>query len=213
MHMFERRRIIQVLGGLMAGVLFTASPGSATARAAESTSDFVKSLGDQAIKVLTVQDISEAERENRFRRLLRDGFDVRRIGRFVLGRYARSASAEAMKQYNELFEDLIVVTYASRFAQYSGQTFAIKRATTPTKRGDSIVLSEIVATDGSPPIRVDWQVNNAKGRNRIVDVRVEGVSMSVTQREEFTAVIRQNGGDIGALLAALRKKTASLQSK
>jgi len=213
MRMLERRRIIQALGVLMAGVLFAVSPGSATATASESTSDFVKSLGDQAIKVLTVKDISEGERENRFRRLLRNGFDVRRIGRFVLGRYARNASAEAIKQYNQLFEDLIVVTYASRFAQYSGQSFDIKRATKPTARGDSIVLSEIAATDGSPPIRVDWQVNNAKGRYKIVDVRVEGVSMSVTQREEFTAVIRQNGGDIEALLDALRKKTVSLKSK
>lgn len=213
MRMLERRRIIQALGVLMAGVLFAVSPGSATATASESTSDFVKSLGDEAIKVLTVKDISEGERQDRFRRLLQEGFDVRRIGRFVLGRYARSASAEAIKQYNKLFEDLIVVTYASRFAQYSGQTFAIKRATKPTARGDSIVLSEIVATDGSPPIRVDWQVNDAKGRYKIVDVRVEGVSMSVTQREEFTAVIRQNGGDIEALLDALRKKTVSLKSQ
>ncbi|MBT5109653.1 MAG: ABC transporter substrate-binding protein [Rhodospirillaceae bacterium] len=212
--MLERRRLLQTLGGLMLGVLCAVSPGSsATATASEASSDFVKSLGDQAIKVLTVKDISEGEREHRFRSLLRDGFDVRRIGRFVLGRYARSASAEAIKQYNQLFEDLIVVTYASRFSQYSGQSFDIKRATKPTARGDSIVLSEIVATDGSPPIRVDWQVNNAKGRYKIVDVRVEGVSMSVTQREEFTAVIRQNGGDIEALLDALRKKTVSLKSK
>ncbi len=164
MRMLERRRIIQALGVLMAGVLFAVSPGSATATASESTSDFVKSLGDEAIKVLTVKDISEGERQDRFRRLLQEGFDVRRIGRFVLGRYARSASAEAIKQYNKLFEDLIVVTYASRFAQYSGQTFAIKRATKPTPRGDSIGLSEMVATDGSPPIRVVWLFSGASCR-------------------------------------------------
>jgi phospholipid transport system substrate-binding protein len=60
---------------------------------------------------------------------------------------------------------------------------------------------------------VDWQVNNVKGQNKIVDVRIEGVSMSVTQREEFTTVIRQNNGDINALLKALRKKIAYLKSK
>lgn len=213
MRMIQRRHVVHALAGLVACVLLATAPGSATASASESTSDFVKMLGDRAIALLTVQDITEAERETRFRRLLQESFDVRRIGRFVLGRYARKADAETIKTYNQLFEDLIVVTYATRFAQYSGQTFAIKRATKPTKRGDSIVLTEIVSADGGPPIRVDWQVNNAKGRNKIVDVRVEGVSMSVTQREEFTTVIRQNNGEISALLKALRRKTASLKSK
>ena len=36
---------------------------------------------------------------------------------------------------------------------------------------------------------------------------VEGISMSVTQRDEFAAVIRRSGGKVEGLLAALRKKT------
>jgi phospholipid transport system substrate-binding protein len=207
--MISRRRIIGAFGVALAGLMFITPPASAM----ETTSEFVKNLGDRAIELLTVTDISKTERETRFRQLLRKGFDVRRIGRFVLGRYGRRASTEVVTEYHKLFEDLIVVTYASRFAQYTGQTFKIKRATKPTKRGDSIVMTEIVTSDGSPPIRVDWQVNNAKGFNKIVDVRVEGVSMSVTQREEFRTVISQNNGDVGALLVALRKKTSSLNSK
>jgi phospholipid transport system substrate-binding protein len=207
--MISRRRIISAFGVALAGLLYCAPPASAM----ETTSEFVKNLGDRAIELLTVGDISKTERETRFRQLLHKGFDVRRIGRFVLGQYGRRASTEVVTEYHKLFEDLIVVTYASRFAQYTGQTFKIKRATKPTKRGDSIVMSEIVTSDGSPPIRVDWQVNNAKGFNKIVDVRVEGVSMSVTQREEFRTVISNNGGDVGALLVALRKKTSSLGAK
>ena len=45
------------------------------------------------------------------------------------------------------------------------------------------------------------------------NVRVEGVSMSVTQREEFTTVIRNNGGKVDALISILRKKTEGLKSK
>ena len=213
MRMIQRRLVVHALAASVVCILLAAPPGAVTASASESTSDFVKILGDRAIELLTVQDITDAERETRFRLLLQEGFAVRRIGRFVLGRYARKADADIIRQYNKLFEDLIVVTYASQFAQYSGQTFAIRRATKPTRRGDSIVLTEIASADGGPPIRVDWQVNNAKGQNKIVDVRIEGVSMSVTQREEFTTVIRQNNGDINALLKALRKKTASLRSK
>ena len=174
---------------------------------------FVKNLGDHAIRVLTVKDISEAEREDRFRSLLREGFDVRRIGRFVLGRYARGVKKESIDEYLGLFEDLIVATYAARFTEYSGQRFVIKRVAKPKKRGDSIVMSEINPGDGGPSIRVDWQVNTKDKNFKIVDVRVEGVSMSVTQREEFTTVIRNNGGKVDALISILRKKTEGLKSK
>jgi phospholipid transport system substrate-binding protein len=174
---------------------------------------FVKNLGDHAIRVLTVKDISESEREDRFRDLLREGFDVRRIGRFVLGRYARGVKKESIDEYHGLFEDLIVATYAARFAEYSGQQFVIKRVAKPKKRGDSIVMSEIKPSDGGPSIRVDWQVHSDDQAYKIVDVRVEGVSMSVTQREEFTTVIRNNGGKVDALITILRKKTEGLKSK
>ncbi len=174
---------------------------------------FVKQLGDRAIQALTVSDITDAEREERFRKLLRDGFDVRKIGRFVLGKYVRSMNPDLVEEYNALFEDLIVATYAARFAEYSGQTFEIKRVATQGNERDSIVMSEIKPVDGGPPIRVDWQVRGADNESKIVDVRVEGVSMSITQREEFTAVIQKNGGNVDSLLEALRKKTSNLKSR
>lgn len=185
-----------------------------TATAAQTDAGaFVKDLGDKAIHLLTGKDISAAEREERFRDLLRQGFDVRRIGLFVLGRYARGASPKEIEEYNKLFEDLIVATYAARFAEYSGQQFIIKRVAKPQTHGDAIVMSEIQPTDGGPAIRVDWQVHEEASGPKIVDVRVEGVSMSVTQREEFTAVIRKNGGGLDALIDVLRKKTEGLKSK
>ena len=179
----------------------------------EDAGAFVKDLGDKAIQTLTVKDISKAERESRFRKLLREGFDVKRIGKFVLGRYARQMSPDMKKEYNSLFEDLIVATYAARFGEYSGQKFEIKRVAQEKGQHDAIVMSEIKPADGGPPIRVDWQVREEKDSPKIVDVRVEGVSMSLTQREEFAAVIRKNGGNVDSLLDALRKKSATLQSK
>ena len=114
---------------------------------------FVKNLGDHAIRVLTTKDITDTERKDRFRNLLRQSFDVRRIGRFVLGRYARRVNQESIDEYQGLFEDLIVATYAARFAEYSGQQFVIKRVDKPKKRGDSIVMSEINPSDGGPSIQ------------------------------------------------------------
>ena len=41
-----------------------------------------------------------------------------------------------------------------------------------------------------------------------LDVYVAGVSMKVTQRDEFASVIQRNGGRVEALIAQLRQKLA-----
>ena len=42
---------------------------------------------------------------------------------------------------------------------------------------------------------------------KIIDVSIEGLSMGITQRDEFTSVIQQNGDDVSALTKALKAKT------
>jgi phospholipid transport system substrate-binding protein len=42
---------------------------------------------------------------------------------------------------------------------------------------------------------------------KISDVIVEGVSMAVTQRQEFASVIQRGGNQLEALLQTLREKT------
>jgi len=62
--------------------------------------------------------------------------------------------------------------------------------------------------DGRPPIRVDWRVRNGEDQLKIIDVVVEGVSMLLTQRDEFASVIQRSGGNVEGLLARLRDKNS-----
>ena len=61
-----------------------------------------------------------------------------------------------------------------------------------------------------PPVRVDWRVRSKPdGGWVITDAVIEGVSMTITQRNEFGAVIRNSGGEVEGLLAKLRELTGS----
>jgi phospholipid transport system substrate-binding protein len=42
---------------------------------------------------------------------------------------------------------------------------------------------------------------------KINDVVVEGISLTITQRQEFAFVIQRNGGQLESLLKVLREKT------
>ena len=59
----------------------------------------------------------------------------------------------------------------------------------------SLVLSKIVIPN-QPAVKINWRVRSKEEKHKITDVMVEGISMSVTQRDEFAAVIRQNGGKV-----------------
>ena len=60
---------------------------------------------------------------------------------------------------------------------------------------------------------VDWRLQQRDGAWRIVDVMVEGVSMMVTQRSEFTALIQREGGSVSALNVRLRTLTTNLNEQ
>jgi phospholipid transport system substrate-binding protein len=73
------------------------------------------------------------------------------------------------------------------------------------------VASRILRESGEP-IRIDWRLLRRDQSWRIVDVVVEGMSMVLSQRSEYAAVIKGDGGKIEGLLTRLREKTARLNS-
>lgn len=173
---------------------------------ATQASKFIEGLADQAVHALTAQDVSSEEREQLFKNLLNENFAVTTIGQWVLGRYWAKATAEERREYLQLFEEMIVVTYLNRFKRYSGESLTVTRALVDDQSGDALVFSQIIRPSGSEPLDIAWRVRPKGDSFKIVDVSVEGVSMSQTQRKEFASVIRRNGGEVEGLLAEMRQK-------
>lgn len=172
---------------------------------AAGADDFIRAAGAKTFQSLA-EDMTDDQRAARFREILTETFDLPTIARFTLGRFWRVASARQKDEYVRLFEEFIVQAYSNRFKDLSGRAFEVKQSRELNAR-DRLVLSEIEIEKGKPPVRVNWRVRLRDKAYRVIDVLVEGVSMSVTQRDEFAAVIRRNGGKVEGLLAALRRKT------
>ncbi len=218
------RRFIPTLSGflLVAFAGLAALPPSAAARAAtnkaaalaatneKGAAKFIESLSDQAIKSLTTKNITRDERIIRFRKFFKKRFAVRGIGKWILGRYWRKASKNERAEYLRLFEDLMVVSYVDRFSSYAGENLKLIK-TVPDNATTTTVYTEITQPTGGPPVRIDWRGGSRNNHYKIVDVIVEGTSMSNTLRSDFGSIIRQKGGSIEGLISALRKKTASLK--
>ena len=200
--MISRRSFSTVGGALFCMVMF----GTGQAPAAETIEPvaFIEDIGQRAISSLTERELSDQERQARFRKIFRRAFDIRTIARFSLGRYWRIASKPEREEYVGLFEDFIVQAYAHRFKDFDGESFEVGKVRR-INDSDTLVLSRLRRPHG-PPIQIHWRVR-ASGKLKVVDVVVEGISMGITQRAEFASVIRNRGGKVAGLLTALREKT------
>lgn len=174
---------------------------------------FVESMADEAIQALTPTGISRPERIRRFRVLFDKDFAVHAIGIWVLGRYWNRATPDEQKAYLGLFEDYIVASYVDSFATYTGEKLNITK-TIAEDAATATVYSEIALPDtGKTPVRVNWRIDGLNSTPKVVDVVVEGVSMSTTLRSEFGSIIRREGGKLSGLLDVLREKAASLRAE
>lgn len=197
-----RRSVLTAAFAVLSGLLAPAIPAAAAADPAA----MISTLGSRALQVLG-KGATQAQRTERFRELLREDFDVPGIARFVLGRYWNTATEEQRAEYVKLFEDYIAMAYATRLAEYTGETFKVT-GSRPDADG-AIVSSQIVRPGGAAPVKVDWRLTGRNGVYKISDVSVDGISMAVTQRSEFASVIQHNGGQVQGLITMLREKTAS----
>jgi phospholipid transport system substrate-binding protein len=171
------------------------------AAAGEDPADFIRVLGNQGLAVIR-SGATLDQKATYFHQMLRQDFDLTEMSRFVLGPYWRGASRAQRREFSSLFEDHLVHYYGQRFAQYGGETLTVSGSRTGP--AGVIVTSQIIRSQG-PPIAVDWRLGVSDGRYKISDVSIDDVSMALTQRSEFAAIIQRNGGRVAGLLATMRE--------
>lgn len=203
-----RRTFLAALTGL--ALFFAHAPLAANA-ADQDPKAFVTGLADKAMSTMTAKGLSDQERTNRFRALFTSEVDVPEIGKFVLGRYWRGATPEQQQEFLASFEDIVVLTWSSRFKDYGGDLrHTVTNVSQDGERG--ITVDSKVDRQSQQPIGLQWRLKQGDAGLRVVDLVVEGSSMAITYRSEYASVIQSNGGKVEGLLAALRTKLAELKA-
>lgn len=168
----------------------------------------IQTLGAEAIRVLSREDVGIGERERQFREMLRDDFHLRMIGLLVLGHHRKKASEAQIEEFMALFSEFVLLRYSKLLGGYTDEKFIVTGARESGKR-DVAVQSRIMPRSGEP-LAVEWVLRRFDDGPKIIDVRIENVSMVIAQRDEFNAVIQRGGFD--ALLRSLRAQLEMLTS-
>ncbi len=183
-------------------------PAAGDAAAEADAAQHIQALSSQAIGLLQRSDLSLAQRESGLRDLFYQGFDIELIGRIVLGKAWRKATPQQRSDYLQLFGAYVVMTFANRLSSYAGETIHVL-GTRATGKKDVFVDTRIDRPSGEP-VKAAWRVRQADGQSKVIDVVVEGISMTLTQRDEFKAIVRNNG--LEGLIEVLRAKTERLSA-
>jgi phospholipid transport system substrate-binding protein len=198
----DRRTLLHGVQLALAALLL-GGRGAQAAVSAEAAQALIENVGVEVLAVLRDPALDNPQKFNRLVALLDGPIDLEIIARLILGRHWRSASEAQQAVYLELFRAFALDNLASRLHVYDGQDFEIVGAQAVNER-DAVVATRV--TGGSrPPLKVDWRVRERDDGDLVaIDVIVEGVSLIVTQRSEFSAVIERRGMD--GLLAELRQR-------
>jgi phospholipid transport system substrate-binding protein len=171
---------------------------------------FVQSTGQEMVAAINARQPAAARRQ-RVASILRQAVDIDGVGRFILGRWWRVATPAEQQEYMTLFEETLIRNLSARFGEYEGVRFSMGRSQQRTE--DDVLVNTIIERPGQAAFNLDWRVGEVNGQPRMVDVIAEGTSLRLTQRSEYSAVISRNGGQISALLAAMRQQIAALAAR
>jgi len=75
-----------------------------------------------------------------------------------------------------------------------------------TPQGANTLVGTAINRPNAPMANVQWVVDSSSGAPKVVDVVAEGTSLRLTRRNDYAAFMGAHGGDMEALLAAIRQR-------
>jgi phospholipid transport system substrate-binding protein len=131
--------------------------------------------------------------------------DFEEATRLAVGRGWAQANPEQKKKLVAEFRSMLVRTYSNAIGAYQGQTMKVMPVRMKPADTEVTVHNQFIRPGGKP-VLVDYSMRKTDRGWKIYDIVVEGVSLVLTYRSEFDAVVKQEGVD-GLIKRLAQKNT------
>jgi phospholipid transport system substrate-binding protein len=193
-----------ILGLFVASAAFVATPALASVAPAEA---YVQTNVQVGLSILNNHSASTDQKREQFEHFILGLTDMKRIAKFTLGQYKRTATAQEQEAFAQAFQTYAIAVYQSYFTKYSGQTLKVT-GSQERAPGDTIVSTVMIDPNdksGQPPLEVDFRVLSDNGKYVVIDFSVSGIWLALEERDQFSAFLGQNNGSIPTLISHLRE--------
>lgn len=185
---------------------------AAPAQANDDPQALIKQASDQVLNALQMEGTALTQDTARLYALvdgvLANQMDFERMSRWALGKYWKSATAEQQARFVAEFRGLLVRTYATALASYSGQQ-VIYHPLRATKVDNEVVVRTEIQQPAGPPIAVHYSLYLRNGEWKTYDVLIDGISLVANYRATFSAEVRSSGVEGLINILAARNQQAS----
>ena len=165
---------------------------------------FIDTLVSETTLILSSNQ-SEDLKIDKLKKIATENVDINGIGLYTLGKYRKTLNDDLKKEYNELFEEYFLKSFANRLVQYKEAKIEIISEDKKNEKY-TIVSSVLNATKDRPEIKIDWRVYTKNPERPLIrDLIIEDLSLARTQKEEFNSVIQGADGNIDALFSKLKE--------
>lgn len=200
-----RRDVVR--GAIAAGLGLMPIPVAIAQTEQRTAADFIRRAGRELASLAGSATDSATERQ-RLGDFIDRIADVDGVARFCLGRFWVLATDAQRQRYLAVFHRVLlrnVITWVGTY-QAGSTHVAIGK---PVALGGHIDVPTVVQRPGEPPAHITWVVTASPRQPKIVDLVVEGISMRLTERNDYASYIEHNNGNIDALIRALERQAGS----
>jgi len=158
----------------------------------------VEQLHGALIDAMQAQELDTRGRKERLHDTIAVSFDIPTIVRLSLGAAWRELDDDERERLERAQFELILTTYAARFADYEGETFET-HGLGEAPRGQIMVRTEILPEG----VRLEYLLREVDGEPRIFNVIADGYSELSMRRAEYTSLYARGG--LAALLREIER--------
>jgi len=201
----QKENSMRSLIGALCAFLLMALPVRAQTDEAQA---FIAANITTAFAILDDTALTVDARAAKLEAHLLDLTDLPRVAVFTLG--STTASPAQREAYVAAFRDYALASWRSQFQLFHGGTMTVTGARLNAP-GDAVVRTQL-RDGGGLSVPIDFRVRLDGPKPLIVDIGFAGIWLALTQRDDFTAFLARNGGNVEALTTNLSARAASIRT-
>ena len=162
-----------------------------------------RTVGD-VLAILKDASLTPQARRDRIVEVAYERFDFPTMSKLVLAKYWKRFDAAQREEFMKEFKDFLAHRYGDRIDRYEQEKVEIVGERSASG-GDAVVATKIHRPKAES-VAVEYRLRSREGAWRVIDVKIEGISLVSNYRDQFHEVLSHGGPE--KLLAQLRERNA-----
>lgn len=177
----------------------------------------VEETAEQVLEVLKQDKDAIRKNPNRINDLVDEIIlpicDLERMSKYILSKHWKTASASQRIKFMDEFKVMLIRTYGQHMVEYSNAVITVLPEKNISKKRYRSVSTKLDLRNGSTPMHIDYVFRTTESSAKIVDVRVEGMSILRTFRTAFKYEIAETSLDeLITRMAYMNRPTLAMNS-